>query len=244
MKKRLLALVLSALLLINAVACNTVHVPENGDGTIENTETGNEEKNEETTDLNAYQSVLNLYRELTSDNQITPETLVERSEQPFFTELYALSVDIDPQKAGYALKDLNGDQTDELILLDDDGVLFAVFTQKSGNAILVDLFSKNNNRGGIETDGVVCKESISKGESWGIRVSKIMENGELDILEFGISNSTLTGGPSKPFLYRNGVEEDVDEQTIDALYAQYSQYISYATPTNTISKLNLNFIHL
>jgi len=37
MKKRLLALILSALLLINAVACNTVHAPEN-DGTGEETE--------------------------------------------------------------------------------------------------------------------------------------------------------------------------------------------------------------
>ena len=48
MKKRLLALILSALLLINAVACNIVSTPENGDGTIEdtNTETGTNTDNE------------------------------------------------------------------------------------------------------------------------------------------------------------------------------------------------------
>ena len=38
MKKRLLALILSALLLINAVACNINSPPRNGDGTVEETE--------------------------------------------------------------------------------------------------------------------------------------------------------------------------------------------------------------
>ena len=49
MKKRLLALILSALLLINAVACNTVPAPENDDsGTLENTDTETESERDPT----------------------------------------------------------------------------------------------------------------------------------------------------------------------------------------------------
>ena len=258
MKKRFLAMLLSTLLVVNISACN--YVPENSTNRktesqandfieIANTiEIGN--LKDKSTNLShhkeekEYESILKLYKELITDNDIDLDTLNQKYQQPFFYELYSLSVNIDSKKAGYALKDLNGDRIDELILLDDDSVLYAVFTLKSGEASLVDCFSTNNSRGGIDADGLICKESFSKGESWGVKVSKILKNGELDVLEFGVYNSDPGIVASKNFLYRNGNKEFVDDKIIGALYEQYAKCISYSTPNDMISKLNLNFIYI
>ena len=241
MKKRLLAVILSALMVVNISSCNF------GFGSkIENSDIteSNFEETERVIVEKEYEAILKLYKELITDNSMDIDTLNQKQEQPFFSELYSLSVNIDSKKAGYALKDLNGDKIDELILLDDDGVLYAVFTLKSGEAILVDWFSKNNNRGGIDADGLICKESFSKGESWGFKVFKILKNGELDVLEFGVYNPDPGIVASKAFLYRNGNEESVDDKIIDALYEQYAKCISYSTPNDMVLSLNLEFVYI
>ena len=197
-----------------------------------------------TVSLKNYESVLNLYKELLADNHIDLETFTERSKQEFFSDLYDISYEIDSKKAGYALKDLNCDGIDERILLDDNGSIYAIYTLKDGKPFAVDYFSVNNFRGSIDVNGIIYKDSFSKGESFGFKVIRILENGELDCLEFGISDPAPGIVNARTFLYRNGHEEFVDETTVNTLYAKYSQYISYSTPTDIISKLNLNFMYI
>ena len=199
---------------------------------------------EETEDnFKKYEYVLTLYKMLLIDNdQIDAESLEQQSHKDFFLDLYNLSVNIDAQKAGYAFKDLNNDNIDELILLDKDGVLFAVFTLKFGKPIAIDYFSINNFRGGIDSNGYIYKESLSKGNTWGVKIIQLLENGDLDCIEFGIHDPGIDSIAATAFLYRNGKKELVDEETVKELYEQYSQHISYLTPTDLIAKLDLDFI--
>ena len=146
-----------------------------------------EESTQETAEA-GYGAVLSLYKELSENNSIDAGTLSRRSEEAFFSDLYSVSVnmDVNPSRAGYALRDLNGDGTDEILLLEEDGILFAVFTRRSGQVVAVDYFSGSNNRGFIDEDGTIYKASLSKGESWGVKVTRILKDGDLDFLEFGI----------------------------------------------------------
>ncbi len=196
---------------------------------------------EETEDnFKKYESVLTLYKMLLIDNdQIDVESLEQQSHKDFFLDLYNLSVNIDAQKAGYAFKDLNNDNIDELILLDKDGILFAAFTLKFGKPIAIDY---NNFRGGIDSNWYIYKESLSKGNSWGFKIIQLLENGELDCIEFGIHDPGIDSIAATAFLYRNGKKELIDEETVKELYEQYSQHISYLTPTDLIAKLDLDFI--
>ena len=254
MKKRISTMLLSALLVINISACDLVQkkeVNEKAESASHNTETIESNTNN-LKDINqsipkAYTPILKLYKELLTNSYIIVDNRNQETEIPFFHDLYSISVDVsncsNAESAGFALKDLNNDKTDELILLDDRGVLLAIFTLKDGEPILIDSFSFNNHRGGIDASGVVYKDSYSKGETWEFKVLKLLENGEVDCLEFGIYNSDSGSVPAQPTIYRNGHKETADEKAVEALYTQYSNNVSYSTPTGIISNLNLNFIY-
>ena len=262
MKKKILAILLAALLAASTTACkqatdsiSNYDTQNNVENTIEDTidhdnqtKLNSKEKDKNLSsscndNLKGYDPILKIYKNLLADNHMDLESLIEQSEQNFFYELYSLSCNINSEKAGYAIKDLNSDNIDELILLDEDGVLFAVFTLKFGKAVAIDYFSINNNRGTIDANTkCIYKETLSKGNSWGFKITQLLENGDLDCIEFGIYDPALEGVNASAFLYRNGKKEFVDEATVMALYAQYSQHISYSTPTDLISKLDLEFV--
>jgi hypothetical protein len=237
--KKFLAILLTTLVTTNVCACNYTLEKER-EGSTKQESVGIIEK----TDNGCYVTILKLYKELLTNNNMDTETLTKRSEQEFFTDIYSVSVNIDSKKAGYALKDLNNDHVDELLLLDEDGVLFAIFTTKSGKAIAVDYFSVNNNRGAIDANGIIYKETLSKGNSWRLKITRIMENGNLDRLEYGVYDPEPGMITPVAFLYRNGMKEFVDEATVNALYEQHSQHISYQTPPKAIADLGLIFTYV
>lgn len=184
-----------------------------------------------------YDPVLTLYKELLENPEIDPETLEARSEEEFFLDLYEVACTINPYKAGFAARDLNGDQIPELLLLDKAGVLYAVYTQKDGKPMAVDYFSTDNHRGGIDADGMIYKESHGKGESWELSITQILQNGDLDQLVFGVSDPNPGQVEADAYLYRNGAEESVDIATVQALYEQYAAHVSYDAPIEIFEDL-------
>ena len=194
--------------------------------------------------FSGYDEILTLYKKLLTDNDIAIDDFTNlSSEQPYFSDLYSVSVNIDPQKAGYALKDLNHDLIPELILLDDDGIIFSIYTMKDQHPLLVEYFQEFNPKGSIDANGIIYKKSYSKGESWGVKLIRILDNGELDWLEFGIYDPDPGIIEERAYLYRNGTEKFVDRVTVEALYTEYSHHISNSSTTDTITSLELNFIY-
>lgn len=195
------------------------------------------------TDQVVYDSILQLYNEmLTYHDDVDAETLKERSEQEeFFGDLYSLSYNIDLQEAGFAFHDINGDQKNELLLIEDDGVMFALYTQKAGKPIVIDYYGAGNHRGSIDQDGIIYRDSYWGSDGWNLTITQIMPSGELDRIEFGMRDSNSETDGEKAFLYRNGIEEIVDKDQVIALYKQYTSHISYSGPIEIFESLDFHY---
>ena len=141
MKKRLLALILSALLLINAVACNTVSAPEKGDGTIEDTQTETESERdptesntEEETDDN--QTNVTTSESDTSESDDSNDTKESKALKKYKDALYDLINRMVPTETigwdlggdqyleylSFAIVDMNEDGFSELIVRNRDSL--------------------------------------------------------------------------------------------------------------------------
>ena len=195
------------------------------------------------TDQVVYDTVLRLYNEmLMHHDDVDAQTLKARSEQEeFFGDLYSLSYNIDLQEAGFAFHDINGDQKNELLLIDDDGVMFALYTQKAGKPIMIDYYGAGNHRGSIDENGIIYKDSYSGSENWTLTITQIMPSGELDRIEFGMYDLNSDADSQKAFLFRNGIEESVDKDQVIVLYKQYTSHVSYSGPIEIFESLEFHY---
>ena len=125
---------------------------------------------------------------------------------------------------GYAKKDLNGDGIEELILMNDQYEIFAVFTMKNGKAVLLgDLYHAD-----IGSDGRIYVER----ETGGI----VSRDGEVFLYEVadGALNCLVGVGYQVNwelkqegwYKIENGIHISISDEEGEALYAQYDHFLS------------------
>ena len=143
---------------------------------------------------------------------------------------------------GYAFKDINNDGTAELVLLDRDYNIFAIFTSVDKKAVLLDTFGAANNTGAIDKDGRIYKNGYSKGETDYEKIMILTESGELkEEIKYGCSDME-DGQAPRYYKYVSGVKHDITKAEYDELGAQYSSIFSNTAKVTKESGIAFNEI--
>ena len=172
------------------------------------------------------------------------EGMIFRSEADFvlYNKLFAAYFLVTKEKiatVGSAKKDLNGDGVEELILLDGNFNIFAIFTQVDGEVVLLD--SYNDLRTAfIDADGLIhVKERIIPGyykdsKNDGIKcdyeafVYEIRDGKLVEKIAIGIKFDAK-GDQEKIYKLSVGTAIDIEQSEWDALYADFTLDLGEAT---------------
>ncbi len=149
---------------------------------------------------------------------------------------------------GYDIKDLNGDGINELILLNDDYKIVAIFSTHKGMPVLLGSFQPRTScwiggdgllhicgsNGAVNSYHTVCKIADGGGEL-------------IDIIEFGINGAEIVDGTEVLNYYKTVDDEKVSitKEEFDSISAQHGKYLSaYAGPSATKDHSGLEFLPL
>ncbi len=209
--------------------------------------TSDDEKNEEISESEEvtsllYKDLLDTYIQLQTYGKNGDMSLLESKDYPKVSpEIFSTlqHVAINSYVMGYARKDLNKDGVPELILLNVDYEIFAIFTVSGGKLMTVDTFWTNNHIGAIDADGTVYKSGYSKGESGYKSVKTLSASGELTGLSFGSIDSD---GEIK--FYKTVADENryITEREFNELCATYSHIFSSPQNITANAGLMIEFI--
>ncbi len=122
---------------------------------------------------------------------------------------------------GYDEIDLNGDGVDELVLMNEDYNIKAIFTQKNGSPVLVDAFTPEttcwlDDRGFIHVD----REDYNELE---YSLYEFAKNGDYDLVY-----SVLVAENYNRYLTKNGKTEQITYEESMKIY--YDDYCRYSEP--------------
>lgn len=123
---------------------------------------------------------------------------------------------------GYALKDLNGDGIDELILLESKYYVLAVFTELDGQAILLDSFTDCRSAF-IDAEGKIhVKQRIIPGHKKDAEyfVYEVGAGELVCTMAIGIKH-TSNGTASEWYQISNGEKVSIEQSEYDTLYSEY-----------------------
>ncbi len=131
----------------------------------------------------------------------------------------------------YALKDLNGDGQDELILLTADKWVFGLFTMENGVPKNLGYSAGwGMDMGFITADGTVCQIYLSKGQNEIVKIQKLISGELVTVEEFGTIDEKVwvdfgvesTGG-EEIYFYRtvNGERQKIAVEEYRMLKQQY-----------------------
>ncbi len=129
---------------------------------------------------------------------------------------------------GYAIKDLNGDGIDELVLLNDSYMIVAIFSMVDGKPILLDTYIP---RGycWIDGDGLLHVEGSGGADISSHTVYRIAEGGgSLEtIIKFGLNGHEWIDGVAVTKYYRvvDGEMVAITKEECQELDAQYGKYL-------------------
>ncbi len=259
MKKEIATLLLaSTLLAAPLTACQQTPA---GEDKIDNTttESTTTEVPETTpTSSNAYEDILKQFQELLliKKNYKNYDTIFVKQynrEDEILNILIQATYDVVPTKAGYCIKDINGDGTDELILLDENYYIYVLFTIVDGHIKIVDTFQGDTNHiGAIGPDGTIYKSGYSKGENHYAYAQKISENGELAGLSFWCKDESvyipdvdnLTPYELQYFKEIDGVRTSLDKESFNALYLEYTFALHHPTEITKQSGIEFTSMNL
>lgn len=214
MKKRILAMLLSALLVANVCACNQATENE-----IDNSEdlAGNEvvDDTNASATKNAYESydsIISEYRktvELRFAEQAAADkyfSQLDNEKRELSEKIYSSVLSIypsgtdgknenGPKNYGYTIKDLNGDGVDELILRRDNHQIIAIFTMVDKKPVLLKRFW-NRKECWIDPDGYLHISGSSGADQSMFQIYRISnQTGELVLLvEGGTDGYDQTNG--------------------------------------------------
>ena len=149
---------------------------------------------------------------------------------------------------GYAIKDLNGDGVDELVLLTNDYMVCAIFSIADGNPVLLGNY-RTRHRAWIDEKGWIHEHSSNGADHSANAIFRIADGGasiEL-IVEFGTNGHEWIGDTAYTIYYKlvNGEKETITESEYLALNEQYNDYLgSPAGAESTKNDSGLTFISL
>lgn len=124
---------------------------------------------------------------------------------------------------GYAVKDLNGDGVDELILLESKFYVLAIFTQVDGTPVLLDTYTDLRSAC-IDADGLIhVKQRIIPGNKKDYEYFVYEVKGAELVCKTAIGvKYSPEGAQDSWYKTVDGVTSDIEQTEWDALYAEYS----------------------
>ncbi len=129
---------------------------------------------------------------------------------------------------GYAIKDLNSDSIDELVLLNDSYMIVAIFSMVDGKPILLDNYIPRGSCW-IGGDGLLHVDGSGGADISSHTVYRISEGGgSLEtIIEFGLNGHEWIGDIAVTKYYRvvDGEEVAITKEECRELDAQYGKYL-------------------
>lgn len=238
MKKTILVLLVCAILTAT-VSCNTsdggTEAVHNTTAPITTASNQPDLQNQQPSE-NVYQDVINQYQELLmlKKNNANYEKIYLSSNEEgneIQSAVYHAILCNNPEKMGYAMKDLNGDGVDELILLNEDYHVYAIFTAVNGKSVVVDasFYGDVNDRGAIGPDGTIYKHGYGKGENVYGYSMKLSNDGRLSGIEFGCSDVDIDDPAVDYYKIENGVRESIDYDEFKRLNDAYYETVGNAT---------------
>ena len=239
MKKRLLSILLSGMMLLSATACNTV--PENEINATPSSQHETEKTVEEseniklTVDFRSYDSIVSTFREIVS---LCPQYETVKDEEHFvfadatafelYQKIFSSALSLYPRtwsgldgncynRFGYTIKDLNSDGVDELILRLDDHQVVAVFTTVNDTPMLLENFW-NRNRCWIDPDGYLHISGSNGAANSVSRICRVDEQTGILLLieEYGTDGWDEQTGTARFYRLLNGEKHYLSEQELDA----------------------------
>lgn len=194
----------------------------------------------------SYESILELCRLATENFDYEYETVERKAnelfgsenstEKEWFWEIYnTLSYYLASnhsesnykQSLGYAMKDLNGDGINELVLINDSYVVGAIFSMVNGKPILLDSYIPRGSCW-IDADGQLHINGSGGARCWSNGVYQIAKGGASLVLiaEFGADNFEFSD--EQPY-YRlvNGEMVNITKAEHDALEEEYGAYLGW-----------------
>ncbi len=131
----------------------------------------------------------------------------------------------------YALKDLDGDGQDELILLTADKWVFGLFTMENGVPKNLSYTAGwGMDMGIIAADGTVCQLYLNKGQNETVKIQRLTDGELVTVEEFGIMDEKVwvdfgaeSTGDEEPYFYRmvNGERQRITVDDYNELKQKY-----------------------
>ncbi len=276
--KKLLVLLLCLMMLLSLFSCGgndrnddlpSENVEENNHSQDENTSYVPLDKNDSDA-LDVYKPVLEVYRKAI-DHCKRLDGIVNQNPQALAFELFGLEASSEKEwfinlldvsyllyrvrtsphyklSCGYAIKDLNGDGVDELVILDDSHMVGAIFSAVDGKPVFLRGYSQRD-RGWIDEKGWIHENGSSGADYSTNAVYKIADGGAsmVRIAEFGTNGVEWVDDVAYTKYYQlvNGEKVDITETEYKALNEQYGKYLGiYAGAEATKECAGLTFTSL
>ena len=244
--KKYIAFLLCLIMILSLFSCNGNNINEK-----ENDHTNNDTTDEITSDNPSqenvvdYSKILNMYRSIIeilpnyvdskeAMNDYCAELgIVNEEEKELFKKLFWSTFDFKKSppyrlSCGYATKDLNGDGMDELVLLNNEYYIMAIFSYADGNPILLGNYWPRNSCW-IDGDGLLHNHGSSGADYSTNAVYKIADGGkELElIVEYGTNGYEWIEDVAYTIYYKlvNGEKKTITEAEYQALNEQYGKYL-------------------
>jgi hypothetical protein len=135
------------------------------------------------------------------------------------------------QKCGYAIKDLNGDGVDELVLLNSDYTIVAIFSTVHGRPVLFGNYWERH-KCYIDGEGLIHESGSSGADVGSHKIFRIAKDGATELIEeYGRDGHEWIDGEAVDKYYRIGHGEEkvyITKEEYDSLSAKYGKFTSKA----------------
>lgn len=251
--KKFIAFLLTLIMLISLFSCsvddNDKVSSEGEESTTSQTQTDPEETSNKGY-RSKYKSVLEVYRKAinvcpnyTDDYEKYASDLgiTDEAEKELFFELLSSGYLFYPGRGeedsssphyklscGYAKKDLNGDNVDELVLLNDDYMIVAIFSMSDGKPVLLGNYIPRGSCW-IDGEGLIHLNGSSGADYSTNAIYKVAKGGaSLELIEeFGTNGHEFIDGVGVTKYYKsvNGEKVEITEEEYNSLNEQYEKYL-------------------
>lgn len=247
--KKYIALLLCLIMILSLFSCDKKNEKENNDPYTQNENeiTQNTSKSSDNAD---YQPLLRVYRRIVNSYPIVnqnPRALAyelgiqDENEEEAFLRLYS-SVhlfypgrgqedSLSPHyklQCGYTQKDLDGDGVDELVLMNSEYYVMAIFSYADGKPVLLGNYWERNSCW-IDGDGRIHNNGSGGADYSTNAIYKIADGGEsLELVaEFGTNGHEWIGEVAYTKYYKvvDGEKVSITEGECAALAEQYGEYL-------------------
>ena len=244
--KKYIAFLLCLIMIILLFSCNNNNTNEKENNHTNSNATNKiPSDNAEEENVSDYSKILNMYRGIIEilpnyvdskeamDNYCSEMGIVDEEEKELFKEIFGSTFDFKkslPYKfsCGYAIKDLNGDGVDELVLLNNEYYIIAVFSYADAKPVLLGNY-RTRHSAWIDEKGWIHENGSGGADNSMNAVYKIADGGasiEL-IAEFGTNGHEWIGDTAYTKYYKlvNGEKAEITESEYNNLSEQYCNYL-------------------